>query len=244
MKRIQRLLEAPDCSEYEHWLLQSAASERPAASSIASMRAGLGLASGVAARVTGLSGLKMTLLAISAGAFLGLHGTEPHLRSELRSTIPSERVAFEVAPSPMKTDAPAVQDPPVFNSYVQSEPPQQAPARVNRPKERVLPVDKTRTSSGPDLREEIRLLDSARNAVKAHQPEVALESLNTYSTRFPAGAFKQEASVLRIQAVALRGELTRASSMAKQFVESNPNSPYVGKASRIANGPGSAGAAE
>jgi outer membrane protein assembly factor BamD (BamD/ComL family) len=65
-------------------------------------------------------------------------------------------------------------------------------------------------------------------------PEVALGSLDTYANRFAAGAFKQEASVLRMQALAQRGDLGRASSMAKQFVESNPSSPYVNRAARIA----------
>jgi outer membrane protein assembly factor BamD (BamD/ComL family) len=93
------------------------------------------------------------------------------------------------------------------------------------------------------LREEIRLLDSARNAIQTHRPEEAFVSLNAYANRFAAGAFKQEASVLRMQALAQRGDVGQASSMAKQFVQSNPNSPYVGRAARIArnsnpSGPG------
>ncbi len=103
-----------------------------------------------------------------------------------------------------------------------------------RPKEHSVSSERNRINNGPDLREEIRLLDLARNAIQAHQPEDALVSLNTYANRFAKGAFKQEASVLRMQALAQQGDIGRASSMAKQFVESNPNSPYVGRAARIA----------
>jgi outer membrane protein assembly factor BamD (BamD/ComL family) len=77
-------------------------------------------------------------------------------------------------------------------------------------------------------------LDLSRTAIQRRQPEEALASLKVYTNQFSAGAFKQEASVLRMQALAQIGDMSRASSMAKQFVESNPDSPYVGHAARIA----------
>jgi outer membrane protein assembly factor BamD (BamD/ComL family) len=108
--------------------------------------------------------------------------------------------------------------------------------KIARSKERATSAESTRTTNGTDLREEIRLLDLARTAVRSRQSEGALVSLNAYATRFADGAFKQEASVLRIQAVAQQGDMGRASTMAKRFVESNPNSPYVSRAARIAKG--------
>ncbi len=228
---MQRLIDTAGVDDFELWLLRSAASERPTAGAVAGMRAGLGISSGAAARVASISSLKLTLLAISVGAFLGLHGTEPSPKPLLQSATPSELVAV------------AQNSPPVFMEFrepdARSEPAIEQASSQKSPKVKATTAERSRASSGPDLREEIRLLDSARNAIKAQQAELALESLNVYAARFPSGAFKQEAAVLKIQAVALRGESGRASAMAKQFVESNPNSPYVGKASRIAKAPSS-----
>ena len=50
------------------------------------------------------------------------------------------------------------------------------------------------------LREEIRLIDSARIAVKKNESARALSILDQYARRFPAGTFREEARVLRAEA--------------------------------------------
>ena len=245
MKRMQRLLDTTDTNDFELWLLRSAARERPSASAVAAMRSGLGLSGVTPLRIASLFSLKVTLLAVSFGAFLGLHGTEPSAPSFMNASLAAPgSIALEgkvnaaerekVAPDTGLTSAPAPQLPVVGQTA--------ASTKVNRAREHLASQEGAKAPTGPDLREEIRLLDSARNAIQGHHVEAALDSLNTYASRFPSGAFKQEASVLRIQAVAMRGETARASSMAKRFVESNPNSPYVGKATRIAKSPASTAA--
>lgn len=199
------------------------------------MRAGLGLSKIGAAWFASTSGLKLALLAASMGAFLGLHGTETTLSPAATLAVQSTRAPVAVVTPKPKSEPAALiaAQSPERSTSSSSVPPQPNLQRSENSKVRPATVD--RHHGNADLREEIRLLDSARVAIKAHQADSALEVLDAYSARFGAGAFKQEASMLRIQAVMLRGEVGRASTMAKHFVESHPHSPYASKASTIAN---------
>jgi hypothetical protein len=245
--QLQRLLESSESSGLERWLLDSAAHERPSPSMSSQMRAGLGLAATSAvARASVLSGIKTTLLAISLGTLMGVHATER--AADTRGAASQAYTSASLtrgpsAPGKAASDATSDSNPrsedslAIDNSVLKTSALVSPKAfRATRARERSSTSDSLRNASGPDLREEIRLLDLARNAVKGQKPQDALTSLDVYSTRFPAGAFRQEASVLRMQALAQRGDVGQASSMAKQFVESHPNSPYVRRASNIAKG--------
>ena len=247
MTQLQRLLDSPESSDLERWLLDSAAHERPSPSMSSQMRAGLGLAATSAvARASVLSGIKTTLLAISLGTLLGVHATESAtdtLAAASQSYISASLAEGPSVPGKAPSDATSESNSrsedlsAVNNSDLKTSALVSPKAfRAIRARERTVASDSVRNASGPDLREEIRLLDLARNAVKGQKPQDALTSLDVYSTRFPAGAFRQEASILRMQALAQRGDVSQASSIAKQFVESHPNSPYVRRASDIAKG--------
>jgi TolA-binding protein len=84
-----------------------------------------------------------------------------------------------------------------------------------------------------DLREEIRLLDEARIALRSKDPGRALSTVNRYLAQFPRGSFRQEASVLRIEALAMNGNKTQAATEAKRFMTTHPSSPHVDKLQRI-----------
>ena len=247
MTETRRLLDGADSNDFERWLLKSAAQERPAHFVTVQMRDWLGLSTvSVAARASTLSSLKLTLLAVSLSTLLGVHATEQVSYQQVSTPAGANAVAGVASPGASGEESLALDID--ANSTIDSlqaiaAPPgpmavvTTAKARKNaHSKERATYAEGVRTTNGTDLREEIRLLDLARNAVKSHQSEEALVSLNAYATRFSDGAFKQEASVLRMQALAQQGDMGRASSMAKRFVESNPNSPYVSRAARIAKG--------
>jgi hypothetical protein len=51
------------------------------------------------------------------------------------------------------------------------------------------------------LREEIRLIDSARVAVKKNEGARAVGILEQYARRFPHGTFREEAKLLRAEAL-------------------------------------------
>jgi len=64
------------------------------------------------------------------------------------------------------------------------------------------------TTSGrrnPSIRAEVRLLDRAGLALSDGAPEQALSVLREYARRFPRGALRQEAEVLRIRALQAEG---------------------------------------
>jgi len=247
MTRWQRLLDSSESSDFERWLLDSAARERPSPSMLSQLRASLDLdAVSTLAKHSVLSSIKTTLLALSLGTLMGVHTTEPMAyrpaaasqvrTSALRPPGPqAPRIATTFVSSQSSPDS---ADLPVVSNSVRNPDALVSPkaTRAVRTRQRESVSDSMRTATGPDLREEIRLLDLARSAVKSQKPEAALASLDVYSLRFPAGAFRQEASMLRMQALAERGDVTQASSMAKQFVETHPNSPYLRRASNIAKG--------
>ena len=245
MTEIRRLLDGGEINEFERWLVQSAADERPGSILSARIRTGLGLSAvSLGARVSSISSLKLTLLAVTLGTLMGVHSSENRLQLEASG---ASSHAFQPAVDPLRNPKAPSQD---INSTIggptrgeqgeQAAPVRQESAlslrdnKSTHPRERTRPAERSRGTSGPDLREEIRLLDLSRTAIQRRQPEEALASLKVYTNQFSAGAFKQEASVLRMQALAQIGDMSRASSMAKQFVESNPDSPYVGHAARIA----------
>ncbi len=243
MTELRRILDGGESNDFERWLLESAADERPASAVTAGLRMNLGLSSAsMAARVSSLSSLKLTLLAVSLGALMGVHGTG----KQHSSVMPKDTLSTSVSEPSQAVSKTAFDMATPMAAYADATPSDTSPigasrerldfkgSKIIRSKERPAPVDRNRTNDGPNLREEIRLLDLARNAIQAHQPEQAMASLDTYAAKFESGAFKQEASVLRIQALEQHGDVSRASSMAKQFVDSNPNSPYVSRAARIA----------
>ncbi len=245
MTGIRRLLDGGEINAFERWLVQSAADERPGSILSAQIRTGLGLSAvSLGTRVSSISSLKLTLLAVTLGTLMGVHSSENGLQQEASgSSSHASQPAFDPLRNPTAPSQDIAATIGLPASGEQGE--QAAPVRrestlsprddkATHPRERAQPVERSRGTSGPDLREEIRLLDLSRTAIQRRQPEEALASLKIYTNQFSAGAFKQEASVLRMQALAQIGDMSRASSMAKQFVESNPNSPYVGHATRIA----------
>ncbi len=81
MTKMRRLLDGGDSNEFERWLLKSAADERPASFVTSQMRTGLGLSvTSLAARVSSISSMKLTLLAVSLGTLMGVHNTEKLIR--------------------------------------------------------------------------------------------------------------------------------------------------------------------
>jgi outer membrane protein assembly factor BamD (BamD/ComL family) len=84
-----------------------------------------------------------------------------------------------------------------------------------------------------DLREEIRLIDRARAAMRGGAPEQALDELKIYARRFPRGSLSQEAFVLKLEALKMAGQRERAESMARRYLAQHPDSAYSPRLERI-----------
>jgi hypothetical protein len=77
------------------------------------------------------------------------------------------------------------------------------------------------------LHEETALLESVREALTASQADRALAGLDRYDARFPAGALREEAAVLRAEALLAAGRREDARRWAARFLESHPSSYYA-----------------
>jgi hypothetical protein len=210
----KRLLTS-DATDFERNLLDAVLKERPAAELAEGMRQALGLpeaaTAALAAKTTFLTWGKATMLAAVTAGGLAV-GT---------LTLEEEKVwPAVVAP---QAAAPQAREP-------VPEPP--APAEASPPVEEKRPA---RAASGQsELREEIRMLDQVRAQIRSGSPKRALVLLATYGERFPKGAFRQEASVLRMEALASSGDKARASALANKFLADHPKSPHVERVRRIA----------
>jgi outer membrane protein assembly factor BamD (BamD/ComL family) len=92
-------------------------------------------------------------------------------------------------------------------------------------------------SASGDLREEIRLLDQARAAVRTGANLQALKLLEKYERRYPRSQFRQEAQVLRVEALARSGQKQAAAALGKKFVAEHPESPHVERVQAVTGSP-------
>jgi hypothetical protein len=222
---MKRLLDESG-TDFEHSLLSALRDEKPSPELVARMQQGLGLgttATSTAATASSVGWLKSTVVGLavvglSGAAYVALR-TSP---SSPSSPSPTP-IAPAVAPVVAAVETPVPAEPkrvPVAAPEVR-EPPDRAPARPR-------PV----ASVAPDLREEIRLLDQVRSAVRAGEGSQALALLAKYGKRYPRGQFRQEAQVLRVEALKLSGNQEAAVALGKKFVAAHPDSPHVERVER------------
>lgn len=79
----------------------------------------------------------------------------------------------------------------------------------------------------PTLAEEVALLDAARKALSAGNASGALDALQGHEQRFSSGALTAEAAVLKIEALAARGDHAGAAAQARAFLSAHPNTPHA-----------------
>jgi hypothetical protein len=86
-----------------------------------------------------------------------------------------------------------------------------------------------RAASGSSLAEQVQSLDRARVALGSGSAALALHEIAHYRKLWPKGVFLTEASVLEIEALAARGDRSRAASLASAFVAAHPDSPQAAR---------------
>jgi hypothetical protein len=226
---MKRLLDDTG-TDFEHSLLSALRDEKPSPELVARMQQGLGLrtaAAGSAATASSVGWIKVSLVGL---ATLGLAGVAyVALRSSPSPTVgpPSVR------PAPAKVETLVTLAPkPVAVAELAVAPAENRAPAEDRMPARVRPAG----SVAPDLREEIRLLDQARSAVRAGEGSQALALLTRYSRRYPRGQFRQEAQVLRVEALKLSGNQQAAVALGKKFVAAHPESLHVERVERATGG--------
>jgi hypothetical protein len=111
-----------------------------------------------------------------------------------------------------------------------------APARTTEPEPAPAPVPRTpRTSDA--LAAELRALEEARAAFVGGDPTRALRLLDVYTARFPRGSLGTEATVLRIETLAKRGDRAQAARLGRDFLASHADGPYARRVRSLAGEP-------
>jgi hypothetical protein len=108
--------------------------------------------------------------------------------------------------------------------------PAQARAPAAPPASSSTPSRAPVVRSQPDISSEIAAVDQARNVLRAQRPRAALAALDRYDARFGrAGALREEASALRIEALLESGKRERAKALARTFLAHHAQSPYAAR---------------
>jgi len=196
---MKRLLES-DASEFERGLLDALKFESPSAELEQRMRAAIGLGpapapapslpaspAAPAAKTFGVwsaiaAGSVVAALVVGGGAVMG---------SEDAPVEPSVEAPAVVAPAEPKGPTPTP-----ISELAPEAPAAERPSTTSR-----APQKATSGPTSASLREEIRLIDSARFAVKKNESARAIGILDQYARRFPGGTFQEEARVLRAEAL-------------------------------------------
>jgi hypothetical protein len=199
-------------SEFERRILRAWADERPAAGAREAALAAVGLGP-PAARALALAKLAkwtMLLLGIGAPVVVALY------RAQAR-TVPLARV--EAMSRDETTSIPTLEvlraPPPVSSA-------RSAAVRA-QPHARIAP---------DTLPAEIAALDRARAALHG-DPANARALVDAYDATFPRGALREEAMVVRIEALVAAGDADEARRRTAMFVASYPNSPHVLRLRRL-----------
>jgi hypothetical protein len=160
--------------------------------------------------------LWLAAAALAAGAVLFVRNGEP---TSGISAEPSSSMQHNRAPQPPSHPAPVADAAPSATTVERSIP-SAAPAPSTPP-----PVH----SAPATLTDELSSLKLASSALSAGDARAALAALDQYD-RMKGQKMRAEATLLRIEALARAGQPDAASTLAKRFVEQNPESPLVDRA--------------
>lgn len=232
MKDPERLLSG-GASEFERLVLRAARLEQPSATHRRRMRRALLLAE-FGFLATGLKAAasvanQLVAVAIIAGSLAGNSSSSTSVWDAAKVTTetgalavkPQAKVATEASPgaSPTGEVAPVPAE-------------ERAVDAVDTAATKTLSRAGNPNKAG-DLRGEILLLDQARTEMRSGRASQALATLGRYFARYSRGAFRQEATVLRIEALAISGNQRRATAEARAFMVRNPKSPHIDKLQRL-----------
>jgi hypothetical protein len=107
--------------------------------------------------------------------------------------------------------------------------PSAAPNDVDSQAEHPVRNAKRRADPSTNLVDEVAILDRAHAALADRAPDRALHDLDDHDRRFPSGALSIESRVLRIEALAAKGEGDIASHLAESFLAQNPTSAHAAR---------------
>jgi hypothetical protein len=218
-----------EANEFEAVLLRAGRSDELPSTSRRQIMTGLGIGGGILSASTVASGVKATSAkgvfsalglgavgAVAVGAvavWTGVSAVAPVHPVETKSPVVNV-----VAPAPSPRVAPAPVD-------TQVEVPT-APIGVTEPLAAKAPV-RAHDRTPETLSLELSALEQARAALGRRDYGAALRLLDDYARRFPKRRLDSEATVLRIETLAARGDRAAAVRLGNQFLATHANGPYA-----------------
>jgi hypothetical protein len=200
---MKRLLDGAG-SDFEQGLLDALKLERPSAEMEQRMRDALGLGPGPAPAPVAPAAPAAKAFggwgAVAAGTVVAalVVGGGVLVKSQLGAEEAPLPAATPVKITPSEPPNPAPT--PAVASDLESLAPTVVDDSNTKPRARSTHGGSNAIQNPQSLREEIELIDAARVAVKNKEGARAVQLLDRYSRRFPEGAFKEEARVLRAEA--------------------------------------------
>ena len=217
-----RLLDG-GADEFEAELLRAGRQDAMSAHSRKQILAGVGIgglltastmASGVRAAakgwLTALGAGTVSAVAIWAGVHAATSPATSPLAVAAKVTAPVHAAVQPKPPEPVVTTAAADPEPAPVAATV----PAKAAARAATP-------------ADTSLAAELAALEQARAAFLAHDYGQALRLLDDYGRRFPKRQLASEATVLRVESLAGRGDREGAARVGHDFLQNHPNGPYA-----------------
>jgi hypothetical protein len=215
----ERLLSS-NATDFERRLLEAVAQKRPSPAASARMARALGVSltavGTTAAGATLASNAAAATTPAAAGGGLGSLVSVGVIGLVVAGAVVGARMRHSDnprhnAPTPAAVVAPTPADPIA---------PAQPPTVVVAPAARAAaPSPRSRVTQTPgDLSEQVALLDAARAAVSTGAGQRALEIVRRYQDKYPTGAFRPEATAIRVEALMKVGRTTEAQELAERLI--------------------------
>jgi hypothetical protein len=226
-------------SPFETELLRAGRRDALSSRSRHQIMTGLGIGGGLLAATTVASGVKATtakgfLSTLGIGATVGAVGAlavwAGVLREEPSALPPQPAKVLEQPGLQRKLAAPA----PVPEAPAALEP--SVSEQVSEPKQASRPA-RAATPASDSLALELSAIEEARAALGRRAYGQALSLLDDYTRRFSKRHLDSEATVLRIETLAAKGDREAAARLGKSFLAGHPNGPYARRVRSLVGDP-------
>lgn len=140
--------------------------------------------------------------------------------------VEAPSVIAEPDPSPLDALPTANPAPPVVRPKPMAKP---KPSMVaeRHPAATATAPEKPALRERVSIAEEMRLVEAIRSTANGGRPAEALRLLEEYRVDFPSGMLAEEADVMRIEALSRLGRTAAAAELARRFLKTRADSPYV-----------------
>jgi hypothetical protein len=236
--RPERLM-AADATDFERRLLQAARDRRPSPAASARMAKAIGVTAAAVGTTLTAKTIAAEAAVSKAGAAAGASAVWPWISvSVLGLVVAGAVVGSRARHSSPRETAPALAPVTALPTPTAASAPAEPSTETAEPAPSVAsPIRRSRPAAGPELSEQIAVIDAARAALSAGADRRALETVRRYQERYPNGSFRPEATALKIEALLKLGRQAEARTLAERFVTEQRGSLLAERVAALAGLP-------